>query len=285
MQTSAEKAKALIGNIRSNLENRENQEITYSRVPVPFTDDHVLTPTLLARISPFKPLKRGQKRTFHKEVVLYRNQFGYIKYTGQTLGIDDQDIFLQLLRMAREYLFAKEKVIELKFSLRWFLREIGRKGSGGDATNRLTASLKRLNGAQIEIKNKQGLCYFGVLVYSAKINEETGEMVIKLNPELADFYYRYGGYTQLNLTERKELKGDLTKALHMFLSSQRNKKQGHHFEYTYQELAEILNLGGYKRDRRLKESLIKTFHQLWDKKFLLKYDPKDDRVSGVISPY
>jgi len=284
MQTSEQQIIAALKNSKINFENRENQERTYSRVPMPFTDDHVLTPTLLARISPFKPLKRGQKRTFHKNEILYRNQYGYIKYTGETLGIDDQNVFLQLLRMAREKLFSKEKIIRLEFSLRWFLKELGRSISG-KSVNLLKENFNRLMTGGTEISTKKGQSFAGCFIDHWKIDEETGKCVVRINPEISDFYYRYGGYTQIDVEQRQLLIGDITKSLHMFFSSQRNKKIGHHFDYTFQELVEVLNLGEYKRNRRLKESFKKSFHQLYKQGFLLKYNLKDDRVSGVISPY
>lgn len=286
-----------LSTILKSIENaKKSQETKQHSVEIeeaiPFTEAHVLAPTLLSRISPFKPLSRRQKREMHENVVLYRNQYGYITYTGKTLGIDDQDVFLQLLKMGREALLRRDPVIRLEFGARWFLREIGR-SEGGRQVKDLYNSIERMTGAKISVNNKQGKSFSDVIIIGNNIDtDKNGSkflddeyVLVKLNPAIADFYYTYGRFTQLNLQQRHALTGDLTKALHLFLSTQRKKGTSNDFECTIFEMAEILNLDKNQGARKLRQSLKIAVKRLISEGFLIFGEVQKETFNVRVSPY
>jgi len=283
--SSQDNHKQILDRIKKNKEN-EDRQITFEVIAnaTPFTENHVLTPTLLARISPFKPLKRGQERIFHEDEQLFRNKFGYITYTGKTLGIDDQDVFLQLLKLGREQLFAQDPAITIEISIKKFLKLLGR-SSGGKQSQLLKQSLKRLTGASITVCRKGGDIFSGVFLTHWIWDDDLKKCVVDLNPKIAEFYYRSGGYTQVDFRQRLQLRGDITKALHLFLSSQRNKKEKFQFECSIQELAGILNLDRYSENYKLRQVFKTALSKLQDQGFLSSFSFEKDQLKLRMTPF
>ena len=174
-------------------------------------------PTDLCRISPFKPLKRGQSRELVQKV-LFQNSYGSVRYEGRILGIDDEDVFMTLLRDGREQLFRGEKTVEINIGLRDMLRKVGR-SYGGSNKKWLIDSLQRLSGGQMIFKTPR-FQFSGCFLSNVTLDEETGKLVIYINPNLGRMYLN-NAYTLIDYQQRLQLQ-DTGKRLHAFLNSQRN---------------------------------------------------------------
>lgn len=114
-------------------------EVIKFKFPARPSDRHVEYPTDFTRITPFRTIPSGKKRKYTREI-LFRNKFGYVKFTGQELGIDDEDVFITILDMASDQLKGNKKVITVTFHFREFLRKLKR-SIGGSEVKWLNKSL------------------------------------------------------------------------------------------------------------------------------------------------
>ncbi|MBF0280374.1 MAG: replication initiator protein A [SAR324 cluster bacterium] len=183
------------------------------------SDRHIEYPTDLTRITPFRPLNPTKKRVYISEF-LYKNQYGYVSFTGIELGIDDEDVFMRLLDKASEQLKQNKKLITIRFKIREFLRSLNRHGGGNDI-KWLNASLERLQSAQMTYKPSR-YKLVGSFINSFKIDEKTGQYVIELNADIGKIYV-IKAYTFIDFDQRLELKKPTTKRLHAYINGQRSK--------------------------------------------------------------
>lgn len=140
----------------------------------------------------------------------------HVTYTGMRLDQADLDVWEQCLSMAKE----KGLGERIEFQANEFLAAIGR-GKSGSQHDWLKKSLKRLNGAQVEIREGDR-AYFGTLIYDGFRDEKTKRYVIQLNPKLSKLYGQHH-WTRVQWDERHALgKKHLAQWLHGFYSSHKN---------------------------------------------------------------
>lgn len=204
----------------------------------PWSDRHVIYSTELARVSPFKPMKRGADKTEIRNDI-FKNKFGTIEITGPHLGIDDEDVFMGCLKLCGDDFRKGNRVGEAKFTSRQMLKSLGRI-AGGSGIKSLEKSIERLQGNRVKLvagRNK----WVGNLIGSYKLDEETGKFVVHIEKDMAQLFFD-GALTQIDMVERLELKGDLTKALHRYFNSQRNRKNGNRHEISVKDLMQVVNM-------------------------------------------
>lgn len=231
-------------------EKPQSEQLEFA-LPELWSEHHVEYPTDLTRISPFRPLKRGQQREFVQRVLL-QNKYGRIQYEGRMLGIDDEDVFMMLLREARENLFQGKEIIKVTLSIRSFLKRLGRP-IGGSGQVWLEGSLNRLTGGRMNFETPR-FKLAGCLIDGWTLDEETKECIVRLNPQIGRIYVKRA-YTQIDFQQRLNLQGDICKKLHAFLNGQRNKNR--RFSFTDKEMQETLNSEAPIRElrRKLKSAL------------------------------
>lgn len=163
-----------------------------------------------------------------------------ISFQGfEQLGADDQSILLAIsaqlgiegliiehepsgeiskeLRLALELNKSRrDPVASRKTSLRSILLDAGYSDGGKDFET-IKNSLNRLRSAQIREKNKAGWDRVSNLI-STDFNHESGEIYVAANPKLTEAIF-FGQHVRISLYERKELKTEVAKILHCWLSS------------------------------------------------------------------
>ncbi len=232
-------------------------------LPERWSEHHVEYPTDMTRVNPFRPLSRRKKRDF-VEAILFVNKYGTVRYRGELLGVDDEDVFMSLLREAREELFQGKEVIEIEVGVRELLRKLGRQGDG-NTIRWLKESLTRLRGGTMTFQTPR-FTLVGGFLDGWKSDEQTGKLIIHLNRDLGKIYIKRA-YTQIDFRERMNLSGDIAKKLHAFLNGQRNKNR--HFSFTEEEAKCFLNSEASVRElRRMLKGALEQMVQIG---FLKKY--------------
>ena len=134
-----------------------------------------------------------------------------IKYTGWPLSQADLDVWLELLNLVKRDGW---KVYTTK---RGLLRLLG-KTTGESNKKWLRDSLIRLGQARVSIEIEGVGVYSGTLVHQTFTwNDERRAGTIVLNPDLGRLFQ--DGYTWLELKQRRELKGNLAKWMHGYVST------------------------------------------------------------------
>ena len=136
-----------------------------------------------------------------------------VRFTGKQLNQADLDVWEQVLHLARTQALGTE----CHFTAHGFLKALGR-STGKMNHEWLQTALERLNGAVVRISDGCRT-YFGTLIERGVRDEDTGRYVVKINPELAEFYGR-SQWTQIDWEKRQQLRGKpLALWLHGFYAS------------------------------------------------------------------
>lgn len=178
-------------------------------------------PNPIARSSLFTVGNQNEPRIFYKTHKTIQTLAGHtITYKGEELRQDDEDVFLQLVHLARTHPLG-EKVEFTAYSM---LKELGWKRSSEGYT-RLKRTLDRLQGTGLrvtsELAGSSG--YQGALVRKFAWKEDDGETplthwVVWLEPEIVKLFGP-NGYTQVWWAQRLRLKSSLAKFLHGYYAS------------------------------------------------------------------
>lgn len=135
-----------------------------------------------------------------------------ITYTGMRLDQADLDVWEQCLTLAKDSGLGSR----IEFSAYGFLKSIGR-GTGQSQHMWLKSSLKRLNGALVEI-SEGDRSYFGTLIQEGFRDDKVGRYVIEVNPRISRLYGQHH-WTRVQWDERHALKRPLAQWLHGFYST------------------------------------------------------------------
>jgi hypothetical protein len=134
-------------------------------------------------------------------------------FTGPRLDQADLDVWEQCLQLAGQQGLG----CRIQFSASGFLKATGRNASGANH-EWLKNAFRRLMSSVVEIKEGRR-AYAGPLLHHWARDDETGQQVIELNPEIVRLYGP-GGWTQVEWDERLALKGHpLAQWLHGFYST------------------------------------------------------------------
>jgi hypothetical protein len=225
-------------------------------------------PTQLCRSTIFFPLPRKGRKALQAEPVIlpFKTQWGSGEYEGRRLSVDDEDILIACLYLAKKH-----------DSKQFLTTYTGLQGLLGITphpkyNSKIKDSLKRFGKASFSVDYKGNNDQWAV-DHILKARAYKGKIRITFD---SDFYQEFlRSYTLLSMPFRMKLKGDLTKLLFTFLSSHRTP-----VKYFTSTLAEALNMNpnGDKNKKYLSRKLRDAFKELQAKGFLIDfhYDSKQD---------
>lgn len=169
-------------------------------------------PNGFLRSALFGVFGRGARRYLKREKVAAVGGVDVI-YTGEQLGQDDLDVYINVLHAVR----TQELGRRCRITSYALLKALGKRDGGRNRAN-LHAHIIRLVAGAVEIRLGHRV-YIGSLVVSAAQDELTREWVIELDPRLA-VLFASDQFTQIQWAVRQALAGQpLARWLHGFYSS------------------------------------------------------------------
>ncbi len=169
-------------------------------------------PNDLVRSALFTIGNSRQKRSFRKDTVIAALGEVEITYTGEELRQDDEDVFLQLVHLAR--LAPLGETVE--FTAHAMLKAL-RWSTDSRAYQRLRDSINRLAATGLSVSNGEN-GYNGSLVRDFEWKQTSGASSrtwkVRLEPRIVALFGRVT-YTQIDWEQRLKL-GNLAKWLHSF---------------------------------------------------------------------
>lgn len=177
-------------------------------------------PSSVLRSALFGVVRRGRRRAL-EGAVLATWEGVTIRYTGWRLDQADLDVWLAVLHLAREHNLG----VRVPVTINEMLKIMGRP-TDGRSHEWFKGSIRRLSGCAVEITLHKRT-YWGSLIEKGCRDEETGEFVIILNPELAQLF-EDGDYTRIDWEIRQSLRKDLAKWLHGYIASHRATEKNPH---------------------------------------------------------
>ena len=176
-------------------------------------------PNPIARSSLFTVGNQNEARAFYKAHKTIQTLAGCtITYKGEELRQDDEDVFLQLVHLARHHVLGER----VEFTAYSFLKELGwKKSSEGYA--RLRTTLDRLQGTGLRVTGEMiGGGYQGALVrkfmWKDDADNPLSRWVVFLEPEIIRLFAP-NSYTQVWWEQRLRLKSSLAKYLHGYYAT------------------------------------------------------------------
>lgn len=214
-------------------------------------------PTDLCRTTFFLPLPRKGRAALQKEMtekVFESNPWGMITFNGRLLSVDDQDILLAVLFIVKmqQSLSIETTFVDIQLAM-------GREKAYSKNNVKIRESLERLAAATIKIDfpTADFWAVGGIL----EVTHNKGKININISQ---NFYDRFlASYTEIPVSFRMKLKSDISKLLHIFLSSHRNPKQ-----YKIGTLVDVLNLNKKLEHKYLKRQIQSALNELKSNGFL-----------------
>jgi len=155
------------------------------------------------------------ERTFRKNTKIATLGGVDVSYTGEELRQDDEDVFLQLVHLARLIPLGGE----IKFTAHSLLKSLAW-ATNKPSYDRLKRTIQRLNATGLEISSNSG-GYSGSLIRSFDWREEDGSSSrawsVRLEPKIVSLF-GHVKYSQIIWEKRLQL-GNLAKWLHSFYYS------------------------------------------------------------------
>ena len=198
-------------------------------------------PNHLARSSLFAPIRRGRRGMFDKVKLSSRNDVS-IYFSGKQLDMADNDVYLEILRMAQGRMFGEA----IPITRHGMLKSMGR-STGKSDHKWLQDSIHRLTTATIEIEAPKYKAGFH-LVDGYDLDEVTGQYTISINPKVQQLFSR-GEYGFIDLDRRRALskRVDLAKWLQNYACSH---KRGDEQKITFAKLHQWTSSNSHLRDFR-----------------------------------
>jgi len=179
---------------------------------VQWLDDKYVAPIAFLRSALFGIVPKGRRRHVDKETLATLE--GYeLRFTGEMLDQFDEDVWLVMLRQAREHGMG----LNVHFTLRSVLKELSWDTNGKTIT-RLRASFIRLASGTVAIESPD-FQYVGHLVEEVvcdKTNDE--QYYFRLSPRMATLFNQ-DQYAYLGIRQRTQIKGLLAKWLHGYVEA------------------------------------------------------------------
>lgn len=218
----------------------EAYERTYKKIEesiekhTPAAEQEVLPflPTPLTRTSPFWPMSKKEMKNRVLEERQWKTSWGMMEIVGYRLSIYDETVLLALIELYRR-----------KYRSRRFLTtysEILRQMKVARAKDTYAAiekSLRRLSytGVGLSVLSPKGkgkkptLHMSGTIIGHHLSDEETGKLVIEMNPYFLDMY-GVGLITNIDPAIRSKINGDIAKALYRFYTSHSGRHHSSHIK-------------------------------------------------------
>ena len=224
--------------------NAQEQLGLFTTLPCQPSDEY---PTLLGRLPIFLPVHRSkQKKHLDKDnAYAFETPFGSGRRFGANLSIKDEDILYALLRLRRKKIrglpsklpihendiYGRDEdgfvtVFATYCTIADIHHELGIGNSGGNYEETLD-SIKRLNSCTIELELRKHDKYLGNIKKGTSIDllkvvwnilDEYQTVYVQFNPVVVRWIEN--DFTYVNWETRRQLKGDVEKAMHRFLSTQ-----------------------------------------------------------------
>ena len=243
------------------------QPIEFPRWP----DERRATAQAIFRSALFPALNFKEGRPFLKEKKLVSVEGVEVVFTGEQFDQSDLDVYLELLKIARESPFGTE----CHFSAYSLLKALGR--ALGKANYKwLHSVIIRLCGGIVDMTDHH-VRYFGGLVNGGTKDESTQHYAICINTDFACFF-KAGLWASLDNRQRCALgRNQTAKALHAYYST--HAAPGPH---TFEKLAGLVGLRN-KQHRDMKANLIKAHDDLERIGFLSGYEAREDAIKPMIN--
>lgn len=184
-------------------------------------DDARVSPSALLRSALFGIVKRGGRRYIdNEELAVWANVS--ICYTGKQLDQYDLDVWLQVIHVFRNQVLREDT--RVAFTARSFLKAIGR-DTGGASMKRLFTSLDRMVACSVKIDVGRYV-FARSLIEAFNFDKPTGLYKLQVSKELCELFDT--GYTRFNWKTRHDLRSDLAKWLHAYISSHKTTEDKPH---------------------------------------------------------
>ncbi len=232
-------------------------------------------PNPLARSALFSVARQNEPRQHLKERPITSVKGVEIFYTGEELRQDDEDVFLNLVHLARSQPLGHE----VSFTAYSMLKSMGWPTSS-PSYERLRLCILRLTANAVEIRfdagsGKRG--YGGTLVQEFTFkDEEDRHWKVRLNPKLITLFAS-DAYTQLDWRQRLKLRSPLAKWLHGFYFTHREP-----FGYKVETLKGLCGSSAHQL-YHFRNGLKKALDLLVEEGFLKSWriDPVTDVVTVI----
>jgi hypothetical protein len=209
------KAAAVARSTRVAKPKAASEASTALRLPfehIIWRDSHYVAPTGILRSALFAATAKGARRVLKDEQVANLDGFE-LRFTGETFDMHDEDVWMLMLRNARDHGMGPK----VHFTLRSMLRDLSWDVCGKSA-ERLRASFNRLVSSTVRIRRGK-VEFTGHLVDEVVANTLNEEYFsYRLSPSMAKLFGPEQ-HTYLDREHRKQIKGTLTKWLHGFIES------------------------------------------------------------------
>lgn len=188
-------------------------------------------PSDLCRVSPFFPMnpRQMENREYIRGMVISKNAWGEVTYTGPKLSTFEEDVLLAILALLKT---VEPEEIDDKPAwtyagpLRPILKVMGHKTTGKRNYERVKNALELLAGAVVKLKTKRGPWAMSSILAGASGNDKEATVAVTVNAYFAEMYAA-GAVNLLDLAKRAELSRPVSKALHRFATSHRGEWRGH----------------------------------------------------------
>lgn len=260
--------------VAESADARRNVEQALQIIQLPLWENQMRgLPNPLARSALFSVARQNEPRQHLKERPITSVKGVEIFYTGEELRQDDEDVFLNLVHLARSQPLGHE----VSFTAYSMLKSMGWPTSS-PSYERLRLCILRLTANAVEIRfdagsGKRG--YGGTLVQEFTFKDETDrQWKVRLNPKLITLFGA-DAYTQLDWRQRLKLRSPLAKWLHGFYFTHREP-----FGYKVETLKGLCGSSAQQL-YHFRNGLKKALELLVDQGFLKSW--KIDSVTDVVT--
>lgn len=185
------------------------------------THEKHLAPNTCLQSALFGMVRRGRRKYVEKQQIISFSGVA-VYFTGGELDQGDLDVFLHAVHLAAQQAGRNSKEGLVKFSVRGYLKELGKK-PGKSGQEWLLNSIRRLSACLVEVHcgNARipgfGSIYGGSLIHDFYYDPLKKDFYLRVNSSLGSLFNL--GWTSLKWQQRLELKTGLSKWLHGLYSS------------------------------------------------------------------
>ena len=249
--------------------------IEKSKLP-DWSQDYRGFPNALARSALFAVAREGDRKQFRDELIASSKEINLV-YTGEELRQDDEDVFLQILHIAKEQRLGEN----ISFSANSMLQALGRTSNAASyarleaSLSRMTCMLLKLNA---QLPDGSYVRYGGQLISQFAVREKlddnktTQHWVVSLHKTIVELFDPQA-YSLIHWPTRKML-SPTTKWLHSYYSTHKEP-----FPVKVETLRRAM-ASATKATRTFRANLKESLETLVENGFFLsaRIDPKSDLV-------
>ena len=237
----------------------------------PWPDDRRATAQAVFRSALFPAMNFKEGRPFLKEKKLVSVEGVEVVFTGEQFDQSDLDVYLELLKIARQSPFGTR----CRFSAYSLLKALGR-ATGKANYKWLHSVIVRLCGGIVDMTDHQ-VRYFGGLVNGGTKDENTRHYDIGINTDFACFF-KAGLWASLDNRQRCALgRNQTAKALHAYYSTHVAPAP-----HSFEKLADLIGLTD-KNPRKVKMSIKAAHDELKRIGFLSAYEARGSTIKPTIN--